>query len=242
MRTPTAGQLLDAWDTASPLRPFPRCDLLLAAAAHDADSPASHASLGERDRLLVELRERLFGRAIRALEACPACGLAHDVELSTSTLLATPGSHPPEVVHAGDVTVTWRPLRPADVEAAAAAPSVEQARRVLLSRVVVSAQRGGRPLAVHDLPEDAVAAVAAALAEADPLASIEIPLTCERCASSWTAALDIADYLWREVDAWARRTLREVDVLARAYGWTERDVLALTPHRRRRYLELVEDG
>jgi hypothetical protein len=36
--------------------------------------------------------------------------------------------------------------------------------------------------------------------------------------------------------------LLEVHQLARAYGWSERETLALTPRRRRRYLELVSDG
>ena len=38
--------------------------------------------------------------------------------------------------------------------------------------------------------------------------------------------------------AWARRTLRDVHVLARAYGWREADVLALSPTRRQIYVEL----
>ena len=45
-----------------------------------------------------------------------------------------------------------------------------------------------------------------------------------------------------EVQARARRLLREVDVLARAYGWTEADVLALSEQRRTAYLEIVREG
>ncbi len=243
MRTPTPGQLLDAWDTAVPLRCVDRCEVLLAAARDDEEPDRSEDTVGERDRRLVELRQRLFGRTIHAVESCTACGLAHDLELSTATLLATPRAREPEVVRAGDVTVTCRPLRPDDVAAAgAAATTLQQARTLLLSRAVVSVHRDGQPLTVGELPEEAVEAVAAALAEADPLAGVNLPLTCEDCGHAWTATLDIADYLWREVDSWATRTLREVAVLARAYGWTERDVLALPPQRRRRYLELATDG
>jgi hypothetical protein len=41
------------------------------------------------------------------------------------------------------------------------------------------------------------------------------------------------------VDRHARQILREVDQLARTYGWREPDILALGPARRRAYLGLV---
>jgi hypothetical protein len=33
--------------------------------------------------------------------------------------------------------------------------------------------------------------------------------------------------------------LREIEALARAYGWSEREILDLSPQRRHTYLELV---
>jgi hypothetical protein len=52
--------------------------------------------------------------------------------------------------------------------------------------------------------------------------------------------LDIARYLWDELDDWAQDLLAEVDVLARHYAWSERDILSLTPIRRQFYLDLVQ--
>ena len=40
-------------------------------------------------------------------------------------------------------------------------------------------------------------------------------------------------------DAWAQRALSDVHLLATRYGWSEREVLALTPARRARYLAMV---
>jgi hypothetical protein len=82
-------------------------------------------------------------------------------------------------------------------------------------------------------------AIATAMSEADPQALIEIALECPACAHRWSNVFDIASYLWREVDTWAHRTLQDVHQLARAYGWREADVLALSPNRRRSYLEMV---
>ena len=38
---------------------------------------------------------------------------------------------------------------------------------------------------------------------------------------------------------WAGRMLLDIHALARAYGWSESDILALPPRRRQAYLELV---
>jgi hypothetical protein len=43
--------------------------------------------------------------------------------------------------------------------------------------------------------------------------------------------------LWRALDRWARTALDEVRRLARGYGWSEQDILAMHPNRRRYYLE-----
>jgi hypothetical protein len=42
-----------------------------------------------------------------------------------------------------------------------------------------------------------------------------------------------------KIDMLARRLLREVDALARVYGWSEAAILALPATRRQAYLEIV---
>ena len=56
----------------------------------------------------------------------------------------------------------------------------------------------------------------------------------------WRAVFDIVTFFWSEIEAWACRILREVHILASAYGWCERDILALTSARRQFYLEMVQ--
>jgi hypothetical protein len=50
---------------------------------------------------------------------------------------------------------------------------------------------------------------------------------------------DIGAFLWEEIAAQARRLLREVHTLARAYGWREADILVMSAARRQAYLEMV---
>ena len=77
----------------------------------------------------------------------------------------------------------------------------------------------------------------AALESADPHADLSLSLTCSACAATWTTPLDIASYLWVELEDRARQLLDEVHHLARAYGWSEREILSLTQERRTAYLE-----
>jgi hypothetical protein len=64
-------------------------------------------------------------------------------------------------------------------------------------------------------------------------------VTCPACGQRWTEVLDIASFFWRELNSFAKRLICEVDILARAYGWPEREILNLSPARRAMYLELV---
>jgi hypothetical protein len=53
------------------------------------------------------------------------------------------------------------------------------------------------------------------------------------------APFDIVSHLWTELDAWARRMLREVHALAATYGWSEAEILRMSATRRRAYLDLI---
>ncbi|MGH8547064.1 MAG: hypothetical protein ACRERU_00360 [Methylococcales bacterium] len=70
-----------------------------------------------------------------------------------------------------------------------------------------------------------------------PLAHIELTLSCPDCRNTWHETLHVIDFLWQEIANLARRLLFEVAQLASAFGWSEREILALTPERRRSYLE-----
>src|SRR5436305_312315 len=82
------------------------------------------------------------------------------------------------------------------------------------------ASRDGQPIAAEALGDDTVTVLEASMAAADPMADIEIALRCPACSHGWTAAFDIATFLWSEIHAWAQRLLLDVHKLARAYGWS----------------------
>src|SRR6185312_12716599 len=108
-------------------------------------------------------------------------------------------------------------------------------RSVLLERCVVEAPSG-----VTDLSPSVLDAIVAQMGEADPQAVVDLSLECPACEFSWSLPFDIAGYLWSEVEDLVHRLFGEVHMLASAYGWSEREILAMSPLRRRIYLDMVE--
>jgi len=66
-----------------------------------------------------------------------------------------------------------------------------------------------------------------------------LELSCPVCRQNWRLSFDIGAFLWAEINSLAKRLLREVHTLARAYGWREADILSMSATRRQAYIELV---
>ena len=64
-------------------------------------------------------------------------------------------------------------------------------------------------------------------------------LGCPTCGRAWLVPFDIAAFFWDDLDAWVRRTARDVGTLAAQFGWAEADILAMGADRRALYLELT---
>lgn len=232
----TDADLLRAWEQGRSAGPVAR-GLLLLAAAFPGRDPDELAALpvGRRDGLLLDLREQVFGPHVEALVDCPACGTRLEVECTTADLRAPDAAADFPAVTAAGVALRFRLPTSLDLLAAAAAGSVERARRALFERCVIPPDG----LAAADLPAEAVGAVGRALADADPQAALALDVDCPGCGAAAAVPCDMVQFFWRELHAWAARTFREVHTLATAYGWPEDAILALSPRRRRTYLDLV---
>jgi hypothetical protein len=247
MRALSPVELLAVWERGKASVPAERARLLLAAAHPDVDPDRlARLSVGRRDARLVALRETLFGSPMHAVSACPACGERMTLSFDPSAIGIAAPSDPGDIAPAAVETLTvagheiaFRLPDGDDLEAIASAPDLPAARAALLARCVVSVRRDGANVALEDTPAAALEAVVQKMAELDPVADIQLGLVCPSCAHTWSAAFDIVAFLWREIDAWAARTLRDVHALASAYGWREAEILQLSPARRRTYLELI---
>ena len=115
--------------------------------------------------------------------------------------------------------------------------NVEAAKRALLTRCATASRR--LDSGIEALPESIQAAIAAELAVLDPQAEMLLDLACPACGHAWQDVFEIVTFLWTEIRARARRLLQEVDVLARAYGWSEGDILAMSEARRGLYVQMA---
>jgi hypothetical protein len=235
---------LDLWERAQD-RTEVRRALVLAEAGGPPAEPEEleRLPLGRRDARLLELYRALGGSSLEATAACPSCSETVEFEADAAALLEREArGAAPAALEFDGFTVEWRPPDSLDVEAAAAAADVESAERILLGRCVHSATGPDGPIEPADLPPEVRAAVAGAMAEADPLAEVLVDVSCPACGTGFVADLSVAAFVWAELRAAAVRVVREVDELARAYGWTELEVLALGERRRAAYLALVREA
>lgn len=172
---------------------------------------AAALPIGRRDASLLELRVAMFGRDFTGVTSCPACG--EEIELTFD---------------ADEVRWEAPPLDPSlrlptteDLIAIEHLTDLASARAMLLARCGASEE------------------MVAKMAEADPQADVQLDADCPACEHRWREPFDIASFLWTEISVLARRLLLEVHQLASAYGWSESDILALSPARRNAYLEML---
>ena len=235
MRSLSASELLAVWERASGEHPVDRALTLLSACSEEPRQELAELSIGRRDARLLEIYQQLFGPMIEAFAQCPQCGERLEYRVPIRELrppVAETGQ--PLMLETEEKSFQLRLPNSLDLRAASECSDSQSARRMLLERCVVEAT-----VQVDDLPESTVEKIASCLAQADPQAETLIDLTCCACRHSWQVIFDIQQFLWVKVSALAKRLLREVHALARAYGWREHDILALSEVRRQAYLEMA---
>ncbi|MGW3370541.1 hypothetical protein [Streptomyces hydrogenans] len=241
-RRPTEATLLEVWEGGLDSTPADRALLIASTAtASHGEQDIADLPLSAVNALLLDLRCGVFGDALPCTTDCPACGDSLDVTVAAEELrpaeaigragaaVAVPAT---ATWTTGGFTLTYRALTGRDVRAVD--PTAPGARRALLRRCLLSVSPP-----VDDLPDDVLDALAPRLAELDPGADTVLTLDCPQCGHRWEAALDLADHVWTDVSAHARGILHDVHALARAYGWSEAEVLSISPARRRFYLEVT---
>jgi hypothetical protein len=239
----TARRALDAWERGQRSDPQGRALALLSAVLPDVGrEPLARLPVGQRDALLMRLRERTFGTQIKGFAQCPKCGVrlefpldlrAYDVAGSLEHRLT------PQALTVDGYEVHFRVPDSVDLAFIAQFPDEETARLMLLGRCVLSAAKGGRPVAPQELPEPVIESIGRRMEELDPLSYLSLSIDCARCNHQWLVLLDIGTLLWQEVSRSAEQLLGDVHTLALSYGWSESEILAMSEARRRFYLEQI---
>jgi hypothetical protein len=223
--------ILELWERAVGLDRWRRDDALL------ASGRGIPKALGARNAALLEIRNRLFARTWPFKSSCPGCGLACEFEIDSVALADEVGQL--EIVQSARFewagrAVVARPPTSDDLKAVVACADQGKAIAELLARCVT----GNLELATASDTE--LDEIGRRLEGLDPGAAISFALVCPACRAEWSAALDVGDALWAELKRAAEQSLVEVDALARVYGWTETEIMQLSPTRRAAYLQLAE--
>jgi len=231
MRRLSQSDCLALWESGRTLHPIDQGLLAVQTAFPETrDESVADWPLGRRNRALAQLHVGCFSRSLRGWTTCAQCAEKLEFELDGEALLALGASEDAQRVAMEGLEFRLPTSR--DLAYISARKDVPDAALLLLERCRV----GDAPL---ELSEQAVDAIGSRLAQADPLAEILLDFDCPVCGAVFQESLELASFLWAELEARARRLLLEVHTLASAYGWGEHEILGLSAARRDFYLEMV---
>lgn len=242
MRALSEYELLNAWEQGQCQTPPVRALILLASSCPEFSLDfITGLPIGKRDSFLLTLREITFGHLVLGLTRCPECSesleLDFDVDDLRSRSESKSGSENSISLSGYDLEI--RPFNTYDLQSIVRSTDISCARNELLRSCILRVQYQGNDIRPDQLPSAVIEAVEAKLEEMDPQADVRLALSCPSCSCKWEAPFDIVSFFWIEIDSWARHILREVQALAAKYGWSESDILSLSPIRRRIYLEMA---
>lgn len=243
MRPLSASEICQIWELGYTQHPVDRALTLLAYACPEIGwDQLVELSVGEREARLLTVREQTFGSMLGGRADCPRC--MEPLNFTTTTAAMRAADHnisrkKEHVLTEDEVEVRFRLSNSRDLAAVAACANADAARRLLVERCVLGAKSDGAAVAASELSPKTLTALAARMAECDPQAEVLLKLSCPACGHQWRVLFDIVAFLWTELAAQAKRLLRQVHTLALAYGWGEADILYMSAHRRRLYLEMI---
>ena len=237
-------EFVEIWERGQGRHPIDQALAILVSAM--PDRPLAHLarlSIGERDRALLDVYARTFGPRFDAVASCVRCHDALEFSFRVDDVRVAAAENREHGCRFSEDAYALEYRLPDSVDLAAivarGAASLAAARALLVERCVLSAGNADGPVAATDLPPRIVDRLAAHMQAADPQAEVALQVTCPSCGHAWQTGFDVVTFLWAKIVVRARQLLREVHLLARAYGWRESDILSLSPARRRHYLALV---
>ena len=189
-------------------------------------------SIAEHDRLLAAVFEGLYGDQVEARTHCTVCAQPLEISLSLTALAAAPP----------DVEIA---LAGPDGDGAFTLPDGRRIRRPTVAELEAAASRGDlaalrRACVITGDPEADPETLDAALEAAAPALTRDLAATCPHCAAAQPVRFDLAAFLVASLARERPFLLREMHLLARAYGWSLAEILSLGRDDRRALARLCE--
>ena len=168
---------------------------------------------------------------------CAACGARFEVELPLAGCRQDVDDAPLRMTAPGGAQLSVRLPAAADLAAWRGQPQPDEA--ALAASLVLAIDGAPPPVDFAPTP-DTVEAIAEQLAERDPFTALQVQADCPDCGHGNVADLALESLLLRDFAAQQRRLLDDVTTLARAFHWSEEQILALPAWRRAHYLARLD--
>lgn len=243
MKPVSASDLLSLWERGLNQSLIQNTLNLLALACPEmALNDIGTLSIGERDARLLQLRKWMFGPCLKNIVNCPECTklVEWENDIENIQLQSVQNKEQKELsLRVDEYSVRFRLLNSVDLFTVIEDEEVSKDPQNLFANCILEFQCMGEEGNLNDIPEKVMEAINRRMEEEDPQADIQMEVVCPHCSHGWIAPFDIASYLWTEIHSWAKNILRDVFVLANAFGWSEKEILNMHPVRRKLYLEMV---
>ena len=244
MKPLKAAELLTVWEHGLNQSLLEKVLALLSAACPEMDAETiAQLPIGKRDAMLLQLREWMFGPRLVNTAHCPQCterveweNRIADLSIPTMPDLDSSDAFRLEVF---EYELQFRLPDSNDIAAALKMNDDQAARSGLLRRCIVEARHADKFCDIGSLPSAVLETLSRRMEELDPQAEIRIELNCPSCEHQWRILFDIASFLCTEINRWAENMILTIHKLAGQYGWSETQILELSPVRRQMYVGLV---
>lgn len=221
-------------EEAAPLAPLALLARALVPAGPWAVGPeqAQRLPMVDRDRLLLALHQQCFGDVVRADATCTACTKRYTVSFALSELAGLLDPPLPAGVEGPDAEgafttagTRFRLPAPADIAAAGSAGP-----RALLDACVLDGDASAGAEAVES-----------AMDQLNPVLDLAIDTACAECGAPQAPRFEIGAFLTHSLAGDRPFLIREIHCIARSYGWSHTEIMALPREDRRAFVRLICD-
>ena len=197
----------------------------------------------DRDRLLAAIYSRIYGGRVDSSTICAACHEAFDLNFKLADLMdtlaaSTDAEHiqaQPDGSYLLPGGVCFR-LPTAEDELAVASMSGKDAETRLLERCLPAPDvREGETDG-----EDFLTNIQSAMEALAPLADTELDARCPECSHLQQVHFDLQHYLLQALCNDRSQLMRDLHMLASAYGWGVNEILGLARSQRKLLVAMVD--
>jgi len=211
--------------------------------------------VGDRQYLMLKLREITFGERVQATVTCPwpDCGGGVDISFNISDIPIKDASLTSPIhefklsaIAEGDPHIIWFRLpNGADQEALSGQLIQNQAVATtqLLWRCIqrIDDIEGPDIEYVRSLPTHTRVQIEQRMQALGPDVELTMEAVCPECDRSFSIPFDLQEFFFDELKTSRELLLREIHYLAFHYHWGEQEIMSMTRDKRQQYIDILAE-